>query len=195
VENIILIIYIFTLGLLIGSFLNVCIHRIPKGESIVFPPSHCTSCGNRIKPYDLIPVISWLILRGKCRNCGEKVSFRYAFIELLTGLLFVAVYLRYGFTFDTIKFISLIPFLIVIGAIDMDTTDVYSVTTWPGIALGVVFMLIGLYMGIPIKTFILGGVFSGGLISIIILITKGMGWVSLMFFYIPSSINCDFMGE
>jgi leader peptidase (prepilin peptidase)/N-methyltransferase len=67
----------FIFGLIIGSFLNVCIYRIPRGESISYPPSHCTGCGKRIKPYDLFPVISYIILKGKCRSCGERISIRY----------------------------------------------------------------------------------------------------------------------
>src|SRR3954453_12024869 len=82
-------------GLIIGSFLNVVDYRLPRGESIVSPPSHCPGCDTPIKPYDNIPVLSWLILRGKCRNCGEPISARYPFIELLNGVLWVAVALVY----------------------------------------------------------------------------------------------------
>lgn len=78
-------------GLLIGSFLNVVIYRIPIGKSIVSPPSACTDCGNEIRPYDNVPVLSWLILRGKCRYCGSAISVRYPLVELGTGLLFAGV--------------------------------------------------------------------------------------------------------
>src|SRR5262252_10045892 len=78
-------------GLVIGSFLNVVIWRVPRDESIVSPPSHCPSCDTPISPRDNIPVVSWLLLRGKCRHCGVHISFRYPFIELLTGVLFAGV--------------------------------------------------------------------------------------------------------
>jgi leader peptidase (prepilin peptidase)/N-methyltransferase len=169
-------ILMFITGLIIGSFLNVCIYRIPKGESIAYPPSHCTSCGNRIKPYDLIPVVSWIFLKGRCRYCGEKIYVRYTRIELLTGILFVFIYLKYGFTMECLKFLILASFLIVIGMIDFDTTDVYAKTTWTGIIIGGIFLLIKVYMNLPVKTFIYGAFLGGGLISLIIVITKGMGW-------------------
>lgn len=174
--NIIICTYIFIIGLIIGSFLNVCIYRIPKGESISYPPSHCTVCGKRIKPYDLIPVISWIILRGKCRSCGDRISIRYALIEMATGISFILTYLKYGLTLEGLKFFILIPFIIVIGMIDFDTTDIYSITTWSAIAIGIVFIIINYFLGMPVKNYILGGLTAGGFITFIILLTKGMGW-------------------
>ena len=85
-------IFVLIFGLLIGSFLNVCIYRIPRKESIAFGASHCTKCGNRIMWYDLVPVISYLILRGRCRNCKEKISIQYPVIELINGLAYFGVY-------------------------------------------------------------------------------------------------------
>ncbi|KYH35320.1 type 4 prepilin-like protein leader peptide-processing enzyme [Clostridium tepidiprofundi DSM 19306] len=174
--NIVICAYIFVIGLIVGSFLNVCIYRIPRGESIAYPPSHCTVCGSRIKYYDLIPIVSWIALRGKCRNCGERISIKYPLIELSTGLLFALAYIEYGLTIYSLKYIVLISYLIVIGIIDYNTTDVYSVTTWSGIILGVVFIIINYFMGLPIKTYIYGGLLSGGIIAVIILLTNGMGW-------------------
>src|SRR6202022_3519245 len=87
---------IFLFGLIIGSFLNVCIVRIPAEESIVRPRSHCPVCQSAIKPFDNIPVLSWLLLGGKCRKCGTRISFFYPAIEILTGLLFVGVYRIFG---------------------------------------------------------------------------------------------------
>ncbi len=89
---------VFILGLVIGSFLNVCIYRIPAGESIVFGASHCTKCGNRIKWYDLIPVLSYLILLGRCRYCKEKISLQYPCIELVNGIVYLGIYLWLGLT-------------------------------------------------------------------------------------------------
>jgi leader peptidase (prepilin peptidase)/N-methyltransferase len=90
-------IFVFLFGAAIGSFLNVVIHRVPNEESIVFPNSACPKCGKSIKPYDNVPIISWLVLRGKCRNCAEPISIRYPAVELLTALVFVLVYWSIGF--------------------------------------------------------------------------------------------------
>ena len=91
-------IIILIFGIVIGSFLNVCIYRIPKKESIVFGASHCTTCGNRIKWYDLVPVLSYLILMGKCRYCKEKISLQYPCIELINGVAYFCLYLLLGLT-------------------------------------------------------------------------------------------------
>jgi leader peptidase (prepilin peptidase)/N-methyltransferase len=173
---------IFILGLLIGSFLNVCIYRIPKGESIAFPPSHCGSCGSNIKAYDLIPVISWMLLRGKCRSCSEKISGRYALVELSTAILFLLTYFQYGISINLLKYLILIPFLIVIAMIDYDTMEVYTTTTWIAIAAGIVLIAVNFYQGQPIATYVYGGILGAGTITFIILLTKlilgteGMGW-------------------
>ena len=175
-------IYIFILGLLIGSFLNVCIYRIPRGESIAYPPSHCTSCGNKIKYYDLIPVLSWIFLRGKCRKCNEKISSRYALIELTTAILFLLTYFEYGVSIYLLKFLILIPFLIVIAMIDYDTMDVYTTTTWCAIAMGIVLLGVNFYLGEPVDIYIYGAILGAGTITLIILLSKlilgseGMGW-------------------
>lgn len=95
--NITVMVFVFLFGITIGSFLNVCIYRLPKGESLVKSNSHCMTCGTQIKRYDLIPVLSWLILRGRCRACGAKITPRYMLVEALTGVLFVGVFMRYDF--------------------------------------------------------------------------------------------------
>ncbi|MCR5806871.1 MAG: prepilin peptidase [Oscillospiraceae bacterium] len=97
--RVIVLVFAFLFGITIGSFLNVCILRLPKGESLITNNSHCMTCGTEIKRYDLIPVFSWLILRGKCRACGAKISPRYMLVELLTGILFVGVFMRYDYMF------------------------------------------------------------------------------------------------
>jgi len=169
-------IFVAIFGLIIGSFLNVCIFRIPREESISFPPSHCMKCGTPIKPYDLFPVISYFILKGRCRKCGDKISIRYPIIELTTGILFFLIYLKFDLTVDLIKFAILSCFLIVIGMIDLDTTDVYLKTTLPGIIVGVVFMIMAFVNGSSYLTFVWGALLAGGLIALIILLTHGMGW-------------------
>lgn len=168
---------IFIVGAIIGSFLNVCIYRIPREESIVYPPSNCTTCKNVIKGYDLVPIISYLFLKGKCRYCGEKVSIRYPIIEFTTGILFVITFIKFGISLDFAKYIVLISVLLVVGMIDLDTTDVYFSTTLTGIISSVIFLGIYFYIGMPISSYIYGGAIGGGLLSLIILITKGgMGW-------------------
>ena len=102
---------IFILGLLIGSFLNVLIYRLPRHESFVMSSSHCTNCGNPIKWYDLIPVISYIILRGKCRNCKSKISIQYPVIELLNAVLYLTIYV-----FLKLKLIT-IPLYIAVSAV------------------------------------------------------------------------------
>jgi leader peptidase (prepilin peptidase)/N-methyltransferase len=171
-----LIIYIFIISLCIGSFLNVCIYRIPNNESIATPPSHCGSCGTRLKSLDLIPVLSYLFLKGKCRYCGSKISIRYPLIELITGVLITAVYIEYGLTYTFVKYSTLIIFMTVIGMIDLDTTDVYFKTTLSGIITGIVFLVYGYFQGLGIIQYALGAIIGGGLITVIILLTKGMGW-------------------
>lgn len=89
---------VFIFGIVIGSFLNVCIYRIPIKESITFGASHCTKCGNRIKWYDLVPLLSYLILLGKCRYCKEKISLQYPCIEFINGVMYLGIYLWLGLT-------------------------------------------------------------------------------------------------
>ena len=126
-----LIAYLITsfFGLCIGSFLNVCIYRIPKGESLVKRSSHCMTCGTKIRFYDLVPVFSWLFLKGKCRGCGEKISGRYPLVESLNCVLYLLVLTFVDvFTYPVHGLITAISFslLIVIGFIDYDTMEIYG---------------------------------------------------------------------
>ena len=107
-------------GLIIGSFLNVVAYRLPRGESLVRPGSHCTSCGEEVRPYDNVPVLSWLLLRGRCRHCGERISPRYALVELLTGLLFAAVVLVRGLDAKLALELPFVAMLVAVAAIDVD---------------------------------------------------------------------------
>jgi leader peptidase (prepilin peptidase) / N-methyltransferase len=108
------------LGLLIGSFLNVVAYRLPRGESLLWPASHCTACAQPIKPYDNVPVLSWLLLRGKCRSCGVRISPRYPAIELLTALAFGAIVLVNGFDRDLVFELPFAAMLIAIAGIDLE---------------------------------------------------------------------------
>jgi leader peptidase (prepilin peptidase) / N-methyltransferase len=109
---------LFVVGLAFGSFLNVCISRIPRGQSVVTPPSHCPRCDAGIRWYDNVPLLSWLLLRGRCRHCGERISFRYPTVELLTAVLFVACYVRFGLAWLTLKFCIFV--FLVVGLIFTD---------------------------------------------------------------------------
>lgn len=112
--------YIAAFGLIIGSFLNVCIYRIPKKHSIVSPPSHCTGCDTRLKAWDLIPVFSWILLRGKCRYCGARVSARYPIVEGLTSLVFDLLYFRFSISVEFLAAIVLSILLICEAFVDYD---------------------------------------------------------------------------
>ncbi len=114
------IFFLFIMGLIFGSFANVCIYRMPRDMSIMKPASHCTNCNNFIKWYDNIPIISYLFLRGKCRNCGAKISFIYPAIEFLCGLLFASMYFHFGFSYVLMPFCLLAFSLLVITAIDFE---------------------------------------------------------------------------
>lgn len=112
--------FIVTLGLVIGSFLNVCIYRLPLNKSIVFPPSHCTNCKQRLRPLDLVPILSFLFLKGRCRYCGTRVSIRYPLVEILTACLYIWCFEVIGFSEELLKAFILTSFLIVITYIDYD---------------------------------------------------------------------------
>lgn len=109
----------FLFGILFGSFFNVCIYRIPLGSSIVYPSSHCTSCNKKLKTVDIIPVFSYIFLRGKCRNCNEPVSIQYPIVEILTGILFSLLYMKYSFTSYLLIYILLTSILIIVAFIDL----------------------------------------------------------------------------
>jgi leader peptidase (prepilin peptidase)/N-methyltransferase len=131
----------FLIGLLIGSFLNVCILRIPKEESIVKPPSHCPKCNKPIKPYDNIPVLSWLILGGKCRNCKTKISAMYPAIELLTGVLFFLCYRFFGLTLEGAKWAIFSALIIVLIATDIRDRMLPNLVNLTGFVIGLVISL------------------------------------------------------
>ena len=125
-------------GLLVGSFLNVCIYRVPRGESIVWPASRCTNCGRTLAWYENVPVVSWLLLRGRCRTCGAEVSSMYPIVELATGALFAAGAARYGPSGLLAVRLVFGCALIVLFAIDLRLRVLPNVITLPGIAVGFV---------------------------------------------------------
>jgi leader peptidase (prepilin peptidase)/N-methyltransferase len=133
---------IFVTGLAFGSFLNVCIYRLPLGLSVVTPRSTCPRCKRLIAFYDNLPVLSWLLLRGRCRNCKAPISPRYLLIELLTGALFVACYAYFGLTLATLKYCVFGFLLLGLIFTDAETKLLPDKLTLPGLALGLVFSLL-----------------------------------------------------
>jgi leader peptidase (prepilin peptidase)/N-methyltransferase len=112
--------FFFLFGLAAGSFFNVCIHRLPGGKSIVFPPSHCPQCGKRLAARDLVPLFSYLLLRGRCRYCGGGISLRYPVVELITGLVYVSLYSFFGWHLLLLKYLFLASVLIIVTFIDLE---------------------------------------------------------------------------
>jgi len=141
-----LYVIIFMYGLIIGSFLNVCIYRIPREESIVNPPSHCPNCGIRLKPLDLIPLLSYLIYRGKCRYCAQKISPRYFLVELLTGVVSVALFVKYGLTIDFVAFLFLAYILIAVFFIDLDHQIIPNELVITGLIGGAILFVYNLFI-------------------------------------------------
>jgi leader peptidase (prepilin peptidase)/N-methyltransferase len=133
---------IFLFGLAFGSFLNVCIYRLPRELSVVAPRSACPKCKQPIAFYDNLPVLSWLTLGGRCRHCKEKISPRYLMIELLTGLLFLACYAWFGLTLSTLKYCVLAFLLLGLIFMDAETKLLPDKMTLPGLALGLIFSLL-----------------------------------------------------
>lgn len=135
----VVITFFFLYGIVLGSFLNVCITRIPEGLSIVRPGSRCPSCKTPIRLYDNVPILSWILLRGKCRSCALPISPMYPLVELLTGMLFVACYLRFGVGVATFKWITFSCLIVVLTLTDLLVRILPDAVNWPGFAMGVVF--------------------------------------------------------
>ena len=128
--------FFFIFGTVIGSFLNVCISRIPEGVSIVAPGSRCPRCEAPIKTYDNVPLLGWLWLRGKCRSCGFPISPMYPLVELLTGMLFVACYLDFGVTQATVKWLMFSCLIVVLTITDLRVRMLPDLVNWPGFVAG-----------------------------------------------------------
>ena len=135
-------ILVFVFGLCVGSFLNVCIFRLPKNQSIIKPPSFCPECKKPIKWYDNVPLLSYLILGARCRNCRKKISIRYFLVELITGILFFVLYRQLGFTWGGLQFALFFSLLIVVSFIDIDYHAIPAYLCVIGIGIGLVFALV-----------------------------------------------------
>ncbi len=170
---------IFIVGLIFGSFYNVCIYRLPLNQSVIYPPSHCTSCNNRLQAIDLIPVFSFLLLKGRCRHCGEKISIEYMLIELFTGFMFALGYIKFGLTLYLLVYICLISLLIVITFIDLQHQIIPDSALIVALALGLIFTITNI--STSFKEAILGMILGGGfflavaVLSQLILKKDGLG--------------------
>ena len=132
--DIMICIFVFIFGSVIGSFLNVVIYRTPLKQSIINEPSHCFSCGKRLKWYDMFPIFSWIILRGKCRFCGSLISPRYMIMEMLCGLSYLGAYLVYNFSWEFVVACILFAVLLVLSGIDI---DYFEIPYWCSIVVGI----------------------------------------------------------
>lgn len=166
---------IFVLGLVIGSFLNVAIWRIPREESISFPPSHCPNCDNKIKTYDLIPVFSFIILRGKCRHCNEKISIEYPIIEIINGLAYVFLFYKFNDPLVFAQYAALFSTLLVISVIDFKTQLVDDKVIIFGSIAMIIFEIINKGFSKILLNNIYGALTGAIVIGLIVYITHGMG--------------------
>lgn len=200
-------------GMVVGSFLNVCICRLPKGESVVFPPSHCPNCDYLIRWYDNIPLLSYLLLRGRCRGCGARISIQYPLVELLNGLLTLALFLRFG---PTLAFLVLFLFcsaLVVITFIDLEHQIIPDEISLPGIVIGFIcsFFLPGHSWLNSLLGILLGGGslllvayayqwltgkegMGGGDIKLLAMMGAFLGWKSILFIIFASSLVGSVIG-
>jgi leader peptidase (prepilin peptidase)/N-methyltransferase len=152
--------FVFVLGAAVGSFLNVVIHRIPRGESVVRPRSRCPGCGASIPALANVPILSWFLLRGRCRDCGMRIPFRYPLVEGITALLFVALWLDGGPTLTTLVHGAVGAALIAVAFIDGEHRIIPNSITVPGILLGLAFAAVSPSVGLLDAAF--GVVFVGG---------------------------------
>jgi len=164
---------IFAFGTVVGSFLNVCIWRMPRDESLIKPGSHCPKCNTHIAWYDNIPILSYIFLRAKCRHCSTPISIRYPLVEALTGALFVCLYLKFSLTIALAVYCALVASFIVVTFVDLDHYIIPNEITFGGIGIGLVLCFIARYM--PGDRFIVtkpleaigGGVIFAGVIYLL----------------------------
>ena len=179
-----ILLFIFILGIVVGSFANVLIYRLPRKESIVSPGSHCPGCRKPIRWFDNIPVFSYLLLRGRCRSCGEPISWRYPAVELVNGLLYLGLAMRFGAGTVALILAPFVTAMVVIAFIDLDHRIIPNVISYPGMAAGLGLSFLAGYPR-PVDSAI-GLLAGGGFLYLVAtgyyLITKrmGMGDVKLL---------------
>lgn len=168
--DIILYIVVFIYGLLIGSFLNVLIYRIPKKENIAVVRSHCMKCNYQLKWYDLVPLFSWLFLRGKCRKCGEKISIQYPLIEAVNGILYLLVFYKFGLSIESLLYCLLFSALLALSVIDFRTYEIPVGFNYFILILGLV-RLVTDYVNW--SNYVIGFLAVSTFLFIIIIVSKG----------------------
>ena len=200
-------------GMAVGSFLNVCICRMPKDESVVSPPSHCPRCDYRIRWYDNIPLLSYLLLRGKCRGCGIHISLQYPLVELLNGLLTLALFLRFGPTPEFLIYFLFCSSLVVITFIDLEHQIIPDEISLSGIVAGFVcsFFLPGhSWLGSLLGILLGGGLLllvaygyhrltgkegmGGGDIKLLAMMGAFLGWEAILFIIFTASLVGSVVG-
>ncbi|WP_244833311.1 A24 family peptidase [Clostridium sp. BJN0001] len=167
---------IVLIGLVVGSFLNICIFRIPKEKPNLFSKSHCVLCGHKLKILDVIPVLSYIVLKGKCRYCKDRISIEYPIIEILNTIFYVLIYYMFGINIISIKYMFLVSILIVIAMIDLKTKYIYDSTFYLALAIGSIFLAISFFQNKDqcLELF-LGAVAGFLIIGSIVIVTHGMG--------------------
>lgn len=166
-----MVVIIFMLALIIGSFLNVVIYRLPLGESILFPSSYCPKCNIKLKWYELIPVIGYFLNGGKCRYCQEKISLQYPLVEIFNGILWLFLYIKFGLTLEFFYFSLLTSLLLSISVIDLQHTIIPDSLNLMGLIGGLVYIFSSSYLTIGKNA--LGLLVGGGAFLLIALLTKG----------------------
>ena len=205
--------FAFIFGAVVGSFLNVCIFRLPVHESIIKPLSRCPHCHHHIRFFDNIPLISFIILKGKCRDCGAKISWRYPLVELITAVLSLLLFFQFGLTLRFLTFFIFVSVLIVITFIDLDHQIIPDILTLPGIPI---FFLLAIFVvKIPWLEAVIGLLVGGGIlftiafiyeliskregmgggdIKLLAMIGGFLGWKSLIFILLFSSFSGAIIG-
>ena len=179
----------FILGASIGSFLNVCIDRLPQGQSLIRPPSHCPTCDKKLKAYDLIPIVSYLWLKGRCRYCGSKIPRRILTVELGTGLLLALLSFSYGFSLEFVVLAFYTCIFLVLAVIDIEHGLILNKIVYPAIGISLILSPFWSSLGLPrpllgensmLHLFLSslggGGIFFALFLIITLLFKGGMGW-------------------
>lgn len=169
----------FAMGSIVGSFLNVCIYRIPRNLSIIIPSSRCPSCNSPVKPWDNIPILSYIFLGGRCRACKVRISLRYPFVEFLNAAFYVMVLWRFGFGWHMLMYFVFCSALIVIAFIDLDFQIIPDRITLPGILIGLItgsFLLPDPFLrcsALGYRSSIIGLLVGGGLFYAVAILSRG----------------------
>jgi leader peptidase (prepilin peptidase)/N-methyltransferase len=159
-ENFFCLFFVFVLGSSVGSFLNVVVYRIPAQLSILYPRSHCPNCSRQLTITQNIPILGWLRLKGCCGWCHKPIPIRYLLVEILTGLLFCFIFLRFGYTFNTISYWVLLSWLLALALIDIDTFTLPNVLLKFGLVVGLVFQVLQGWQNNDLNHVIFGAIFS-----------------------------------